>query len=309
MKPIEFRELTRVHGSRAIVDHLTCTVRPGRVTGFLGPNGAGKSTTLRMLSGLTRPTSGTATIGGRRHVDQPDPIRRMGVLLDPQAAHPGRRARDHLRVLAASHRLPRARVDAVLELAGLESAARDRVGTFSLGMRQRLGVAAALLGDPEVLVLDEPTNGLDPEGIVWIRELMRSLTREGRTVLVSSHLMAESAAFVDHVIVLGRGRLLADSSLPEFLDSHSTPRVRVRTSEPARLATAVTEAGFHMTRAASGSWVIEGMRARDLGDLAASVGAALSELSDERASLEEAYLTLTAEHAAFASRARSTTDA
>ncbi|MFJ8214123.1 ATP-binding cassette domain-containing protein [Streptomyces sp. NPDC096033] len=303
MNRIEIRELTKDHGTRRVVDHLTFDVLPGKVTGFLGPNGAGKSTTMRMILGLDRPTAGTATIGGSRFTGLDRPLRQVGALLDPQAAHGGRRARDHLLALAVSNGIPASRVDEVLEQTGIAAVARRRTGTFSLGMRQRLGIAAALLGDPAVLLLDEPTNGLDPEGIIWIRELMRSLAAEGRTVFVSSHLMAESASFVDHLVVLGQGRLLADTSLEAFIDAGSTPRARLRTSEPERMAAALARAGLRMTAVGEGRWSVDGIRAEQLGALAAQEGVPLLELCDERASLEEAYLELTADRTPFSATA------
>ncbi|MFJ7590086.1 ABC transporter ATP-binding protein [Streptomyces sp. NPDC097617] len=299
MNSIEIRELTKRYGTHRAVDGLTFDVLPGRVTGFLGPNGAGKSTTMRLLLGLDRPTSGTATIGGRHYVDLPDPLHRVGALLDAQAAHGGRTARDHLRLLAAAGRVPLSRVDEVLEQAGIASVARKRIKSFSLGMRQRLGIAAALLGDPGVLLLDEPTNGLDPEGIIWIRELMRSLAAEGRAVLVSSHLMSETSALADHLVVLGNGRLLADTSMEEFIDARSTPRVRLRTSDPVRLRAALARDGFELVTSDGGRWTVEGIQAERLGGLAAREGVPLLELCDERASLEQAYLDLTADHAQF----------
>ncbi|MER5482232.1 ATP-binding cassette domain-containing protein [Streptomyces sp. NPDC002812] len=300
MNSIEIRELTKEFGRTRAVDHLTFDVMPGRVTGFLGPNGAGKSTTMRLLLGLDRITSGTATIGGRRFTDLSDPLHTVGALLDAQSAHGGRTARDHLRFLAAANRIPMSRVEAVLEQSGIASAAKRRIKTFSLGMRQRLGIAAALLGDPEVLLLDEPTNGLDPEGIIWIRELMRGLAAEGRTVLVSSHLMTETAALVDHLIVLGRGRLLADTSIEEFIDSRSTPRVRLRTTDPVRLRATLARDDFELVTAGGGRWTVDGMQAEQLGVIAAREGIPMLELIDERASLEQAYLDLTADSAQFA---------
>ncbi|MFF4260526.1 ABC transporter ATP-binding protein [Streptomyces virginiae] len=299
MNSIEIRELTKRYGTHRAVDGLTFDVLPGRVTGFLGPNGAGKSTTMRLLLGLDRPTSGTATLGGRHYLDLPDPLHRVGALLDAQAAHGGRTARDHLRLLSAAGRIPANRVDEVLEQAGITSVAERRIKSFSLGMRQRLGIAAALLGDPGVLLLDEPTNGLDPEGIIWIRELMRSLAAEGRTVLVSSHLMSETSALADHLVVLGNGRLLADTSMKEFIDARSTPRVRLRTSDPVRLRAALARDGFELASSTEGRWTVEGIQAERLGTLAAREGVPLLELSDERASLEQAYLDLTADHAQF----------
>ncbi|MFD6974375.1 ABC transporter ATP-binding protein [Streptomyces sp. NPDC059949] len=300
MNSIEIRELTKQYGTHRAVDGLTFDVLPGRVTGFLGPNGAGKSTTMRLLLGLDRPTSGTATLGGTRYLDLPDPLHRVGALLDAQSAHGGRTARDHLCFLAAAGRIPVRRVDEVLEQAGVASVARRRIKSFSLGMRQRLGIAAALLGDPGVLLLDEPTNGLDPEGIIWIRELMRALAAEGRTVLVSSHLMTETAALADHLVVLGQGRLLADTSMEEFIDARSTPRVRLRTSDPIRLRAALARDGFEMVGADGGRWTVDGIQAEQLGGMAAREGIPMLELADERASLEQAYLDLTADHAQFA---------
>ncbi|MCP3759752.1 ABC transporter ATP-binding protein [Streptomyces sp. TBY4] len=300
MNSIEIRELTKEFGRTRAVDHLTFDVMPGRVTGFLGPNGAGKSTTMRLLLGLDRITSGTATIGGRRFTDLPDPLYRVGALLDAHSAHGGRTARDHLRFLAAANRIPMSRVEAVLEQSGIASAAKRRIKTFSLGMRQRLGIAAALLGDPEVLLLDEPTNGLDPEGIIWIRELMRGLAAEGRTVLVSSHLMTETAALADHLIVLGQGKLLADTSIEEFIDARSTPRVRLRTTDPVRLRATLARDGFELVTAEGGRWTVDGIQAEQLGVIAAREGIPMLELIDERASLEQAYLDLTADSAQFA---------
>lgn len=253
MTSIDVHELTKEYGATRAVDRLTFSVRPGRVTGFLGPNGAGKSTTMRLVLGLDRPTGGTATIGGRPYTTLDDPLRRVGALLDAQAAHGSRTARNHLLALATSNRIAPTRVEEVLEEAGLGRVGGHRIKTFSLGMRQRLGIAAALLGEPEVVMLDEPSNGLDPEGIVWIRELMKRLAREGRTVLVSSHLMNETSSFADHLVVLGRGRLLVDLPMQEFLDSRSRPRVRVRTTESSRLRDVLTRKGYAFSRATTGA--------------------------------------------------------
>ncbi|MGV9690656.1 ATP-binding cassette domain-containing protein [Streptomyces sp. NPDC003444] len=313
MTSIDVRNLTKEYAGRPpkrAVDGLTFSVEPGRVTGFLGPNGAGKSTTMRLVLGLDRPTSGTATVGGRPYTALDEPLRTVGALLDAQAAHGSRTARNHLRALAASHRIPDRRVDEVLAETGLAGAARRRVRTFSLGMRQRLGIAAALLGDPAVLLLDEPANGLDPEGIVWIRELLRGLAAEGRTVLVSSHLMNETALFADHLVVLGRGRLLADVPMREFIDAHSHARVRVRTGDPVRLRATLLAKGWAVgeTVDETGRWVVEGASAEEIGAVTAREGIPVFELADERASLEQAYLALTseeAEHSAAASRPRS----
>ncbi|MFD4650954.1 ATP-binding cassette domain-containing protein [Streptomyces sp. NPDC058441] len=303
MTSIDVQELTKEYGTTRAVDRLTFSVGPGRVTGFLGPNGAGKSTTMRLVLGLDRPTSGTATLGGRPYATLGEPLREVGALLDAQAAHGSRTARDHLRALAASHRIPVRRVDEVLELAGIAAVAARRIRTFSLGMRQRLGIAAALLGDPQVVMLDEPSNGLDPEGIIWIRELMRSLAREGRTVLVSSHLMNETATFADHLVVLGRGRLLADTPMRDFIDAHSERRVRVRTTDPESLRAVLRRKGLEAVAAGDGRWTVAGARAEEIGALAATDGIPVLELADESASLEDAYLSLAADDTEFASAA------
>ncbi|OEJ50418.1 ATP-binding cassette domain-containing protein [Streptomyces agglomeratus] len=301
MNTIDVQELTKEYGARRAVDRLTFQVRPGRVTGFLGPNGAGKSTTMRLVLGLDRPTSGTATIAGRAYARLDDPLRQVGALLDAQAAHGSRTARNHLLALAASNRIPVRRVDEVLEEAGVAEVSGKRIKTFSLGMRQRLGIAAALLGDPKVVMLDEPSNGLDPEGIVWIRELLKRLAREGRTVLVSSHLMNETASFADHLVVLGRGRLLADTSVQEFLGARSSPRARVRTTESRRLCDALTRRGYTPVRCEDGYWAVDGVKAGEVGVIAAREGIVVLELSDEQATLEQAYLDLTADATEFAS--------
>lgn len=296
MTSIDVRDLTKDHGGRRAVDHLTFRVRPGRVTGFLGPNGAGKSTTLRLVLGLDRPTAGTATIGGHPYPRLREPLRRVGALLDAGAAHGSRTARDHLLALAASNRIPARRADTVLEETGLAPVARRRVRTYSLGMRQRLGIAAALLGDPEVVLLDEPANGLDPEGIIWIRTLLRRLAAEGRTVLVSSHLMGETAAFADHLLILGRGRLLADTPVREFIHARVRPHVRVRTTDPAAL---LARHGLDASRGEDGTWTVRHARVDDLGRLMSEAGVPVLELSAHEATLEEAYLDLTAAEAEF----------
>ncbi|MFZ4155126.1 ABC transporter ATP-binding protein [Streptomyces pseudogriseolus] len=299
MTSIDVRDLTKEYGTGRAVDHLTFTVPPGRVTGFLGPNGAGKSTTMRLVLGLDHPTSGSATLGGRPYASLRDPLRRVGALLDAGAAHGSRTGRDHLRVLAATHRIPDRRVDEVLEETGLGPAARRRVRTYSLGMRQRLGIAAALLGDPEVLMLDEPSNGLDPEGIVWIRGLLRRLADDGRTVLVSSHLMNETAAFADHLVVLGRGRLLADTPMREFIDARVRPAVRVRTSDPDALENALSRHGHRAVRHPDGHWSVPDARVDDIGRLASAEGVPLLELTPDEGTLEQAYLDLTAAETEF----------
>ncbi|WP_411087964.1 ABC transporter ATP-binding protein [Streptomyces sp. 061-3] len=307
MTSIDVHELIKEYGATRAVDRLTFSVRPGRVTGFLGPNGAGKSTTMRLVLGLDRPTGGTATIGGRAYTTLDDPLRRVGALLDAQAAHGSRTARNHLLALATSSRIAPTRVEEVLEEAGLGRVGGHRIKTFSLGMRQRLGIAAALLGDPEVVMLDEPSNGLDPEGIVWIRELMKRLAREGRTVLVSSHLMNETSSFADHLVVLGRGRLLVDLPMQEFLDSRSRPRVRVRTTESGRLRDVLTRKGYALSQGDDGRWTVEGAKAVEIGPIAAFEGIPILELADEQATLEQAYLDLTSEATEFASAATSPT--
>ncbi|MFG2543926.1 ABC transporter ATP-binding protein [Streptomyces sp. NPDC048232] len=299
MTSIDVQNLTKEYGTRRAVDDLTFTVRPGRVTGFLGPNGAGKSTTMRLVLGLDRPTSGTATVGGRRYTTLPEPLRHVGALLDAGAAHGSRTARDHLRVLAASNRVPVRRVDEVLEETGIASVARRRVRTYSLGMRQRLGIAAALLGEPEVVMLDEPSNGLDPEGIIWIRELLRRLAAEGRTVLVSSHLMNETASFADHLVVLGRGRLLADLPMREFIDARVQPRVRVRTSDATALKAVLARHGHAAVEHVDGYWTVPDARVDDIGRALSGAGVPVLELTSDEGTLEQAYLDLTATETEF----------
>ncbi|MFJ8794003.1 ATP-binding cassette domain-containing protein [Streptomyces sp. NPDC102462] len=299
MTCIDVRDLSKEYGARRAVDHVTFSVRPGLVTGFLGPNGAGKSTTMRLVLGLDRPTSGTATVGGRAYAELREPLRHVGALLDAQAAHGSRTGRDHLRALAASNRIAERRVDAVLEETGLAAVARHRVRTYSLGMRQRLGIAAALLGDPGVVLLDEPSNGLDPEGIVWIRALLRRLAGEGRTVLVSSHLMNETAAFADHLVVLGRGRLLADTPLQDFIHARVRPGVRVRTTDGTALAGLLARHGYDAASTDSGQWTVRDARVEDIGRLMADAGVPALELAAEEATLEQAYFDLTSAEAEF----------
>ncbi|MEV6883504.1 ATP-binding cassette domain-containing protein [Streptomyces sp. NPDC051135] len=299
MTSIDVQNLTKEYGTRRAVDDLTFTVRPGRVTGFLGPNGAGKSTAMRLVLGLDRPTSGTATVGGRAYAALREPLRQVGALLDADAAHGSRTARNHLRVLAASNRVPVRRVDEVMEETGIASVARRRVKTYSLGMRQRLGIAAALLGDPEVVMLDEPSNGLDPEGIIWIRGLLRRLAAEGRTVLVSSHLMNETASFADHLVVLGRGRLLADTPMREFIDARVRPRVRIRTSDPTALKAALARHGHDAVEHDDGHWTVQHARVDDIGRIVSGAGVPVLELSADEGTLEQAYLDLTATETEF----------
>ncbi|MGW0632090.1 ATP-binding cassette domain-containing protein [Streptomyces sp. NPDC002758] len=299
MTSIDVRDLTKAYGSRRAVDRLTFSVLPGRVTGFLGPNGAGKSTTMRLVLGLDRPTSGTATIGGRPYAALREPLHHVGALLDVQAAHGARTGRDHLRALAVSNRIPLSRVDTVLEETGLAPAARRRVKTYSLGMRQRLGIAAALLGDPEVVLLDEPANGLDPEGIVWIRELLRRLAAEGCTVLVSSHLMNETAVFADHLVVLGRGRLLADTPVQDFIHARVQPSVRVRTTDGTALGALLSRHGYDAAAQGDGAWTVRHARVDDIGRLMSEADLPVLELTAEEGTLEQAYLDLTAGETEF----------
>ncbi|MFE9507304.1 ABC transporter ATP-binding protein [Streptomyces anthocyanicus] len=302
MTSIDVRDLTKDYGTRRAVDDLSFTVRPGRVTGFLGPNGAGKSTTMRLVLGLDRPTAGTATVGGRPYTALDEPLRLVGALLDADCAHGSRTARDHLRVLAASNRLPARRVDEVMEQTGIAAVARRRVRTYSLGMRQRLGIAAALLGDPEVVMLDEPSNGLDPEGIVWIRGLLRGLAAEGRTVLVSSHLMNETASFVDHLVVLGRGRLLADTPMRDFIDARVQPRVRIRTSDATAHKAALARHGHDAVEHDDGYWTVRHARVEDVGRILSGAGVPVLELASAEGTLEQAYLDLTAAETEFAAQ-------
>lgn len=289
---IEVTGLTKTFGSTTAVDDLTFTVRPGIVTGFLGPNGAGKSTTMRMILGLDRPTSGTALVEGKPYRELTRPLTTVGALLDAKWVHPNRSARAHLKWLAASNGLPASRVDEVLRQVGLTEVAGKRAGGFSLGMSQRLGLAAALLGDPRVLLFDEPVNGLDPEGIVWIRRFMQALAAEGRTVLVSSHLLSEMAQTADHLIVIGRGRLIADTSVKEFVDKASESFVLVRSPQLDDLRTELTGRG-HSVSEDDGALVVKGASAAEIGEFAASRSIVLHELASRNASLEDAFMKLT----------------
>jgi ABC-2 type transport system ATP-binding protein len=294
---IEIDGLTKEYRSRVAVDDLTVTIEPGRVTGFLGPEGSGKTTTMRCILGLTRPTTGTATVLGRPYRELARPMRRVGALIDPRARHAGRTAHAHLLALAQSNDLPRQRVDEMIELVGLESVAHERVRGFSLGMGQRLGLAAALLGDPDVLVLDEPVNGLDPEGIRWVRDLLRDLAAEGRTVLVSSHLMSEIEETADHLVVLGQGRLLADLPMADLLGRHAA--VRVRSPQASLLARALERAGARIDILDDGALWIEGMDIVGVGDVAFLSGLRVHELTEITESLEDAYLALTQDDVEF----------
>ncbi|GHA69457.1 multidrug ABC transporter ATP-binding protein [Streptomyces tauricus] len=289
---IEVRGLSKRYGEVLAVDDLTFAVRPGEVTGFLGPNGAGKSTTLRMIVGLDAASSGTATVGGRPYVAQPTPLKEVGALLDPGAVLPSRTAYHHLLALAAGNGIPSGRVKAVLAEVGLENVSRRRAGTFSLGMRQRLGIAAALLGDPPVLVFDEPLNGLDPEGIVWIRSLMRRMAAEGRAVLMSSHLMSEMELTADHLIVIGRGRLIADTSMKGFIEAHSEREVFVRSPQAEELR-GMLGAAVEVRTESSDALVVTGLEAAEIGALASANGVELHELAPRQVSLERAFMDLT----------------
>jgi ABC-2 type transport system ATP-binding protein len=294
---IEIKDVSKRYGGTMAVDGLSFTVRPGLVTGFLGPNGAGKSTTMRMVLGLDAPDSGEITVDGRRYTELRRGLRQIGALLDATAVHGGRSARAHLEALARSNGVGRVRVAAVLEQVGLAEVAGRRVGGFSLGMKQRLGIAAALLGDPRVLMFDEPVNGLDPEGVRWVRGLFRSLAAEGRTVLVSSHLLGEMAQTADHLVVIGRGRLIADTGTEEFIESGSARRVLVRTPYGGDLARLLLAEGaqVQVEDAGHGTLAVTGAGQELIGDVAAKHGLAIHELRPDRASLEEAFMELTAE--------------
>ncbi|MFD4264097.1 ABC transporter ATP-binding protein [Streptomyces sp. NPDC058534] len=290
---IEAKNLTKRYGDKTAVNDLSFTVEPGRVTGFLGPNGAGKSTTMRLLLGLDRPDAGEATVNGVPYRELGRPLRVVGALLEARAVHTGRSARDHLLCLAQTQGIGRRRVGEVIEQVGLASVARKRAGGFSLGMGQRLGIAAALLGDPAALVLDEPVNGLDPEGILWIRNLMKSLAAEGRAVFVSSHLMNEMAVTADHLIVIGRGRLVADCSTQEFIERSTEQSVLVRTPDGAQLAELLTGKGATVRVTGEGDLDVTGLEAARIAELASAKGLVLHELSTRRGSLEDAFMELT----------------
>ena len=290
---IELEGLTKRYGEKLAVNNLTFTVRPGMVTGFLGPNGAGKSTTMRMMLGLDRPTAGDVRIDGRHYDHLKDPLRYIGALLDAKAMHGGRSAFNHLLCLAQSNGIPRRRVAEVLDTVGLTAVARKKAKGFSLGMGQRLGIAGALLGDPRILMFDEPVNGLDPEGIHWIRNLMKSLAAQGRTVFVSSHLMSEMALTADHLVVIGQGRLLADTSMADFIERNSRSYIRIRSPQRERLLDVLHEEGVTVIESGSGALEVDGGKAEQIGELAAQHQIVLHELSPQQASLEEAFMQLT----------------
>jgi ABC-2 type transport system ATP-binding protein len=314
---IEAQDLTKRYGDKLAVDHLSFTVEPGRVTGFLGPNGAGKSTTMRLILALDHPESGRATINGQRYADLARPLRTVGALLEARAMHPGRSAYNHLLFLAQTQGLPASRVDQVLDLVGLRAVARKRTGGYSLGMGQRVGIAVAMLGDPQVLLLDEPVNGLDPEGILWIRNLMKRLAAEGRTVFVSSHLMNEMAVTADHLIVIGRGKLIADCSTQEFIERSSEKYVLVRSPDAPRLAELIAaeggkaairdqpsrEPGTPVTAGSAPELDVTGLDAPRIGEIAAANRVVLHELTPRFASLEEAYMELTADSSEYGAAA------
>lgn len=287
--------LTKRYGDKTAVSDVSFQVSPGKVTGFLGPNGAGKSTTMRMIVGLDKPTSGRTTVNGQEYRQLRAPLTEVGVLLDAKAVHTGRTARNHLRAMAATHGIRASRVDEVIELTGIQSVANKRAGKFSLGMGQRLGIAAALLGDPHTLILDEPVNGLDPEGVRWVRQFVRHIAAEGRTVLLSSHLMSEMAQTADHVIVLGRGKVLADAALPDLVRAWTTATVHVRSPRLPELAAAIAGPAVEIVTTSPDTIDVVGVPASDIGDLAAARGIPIHELTPTSGSLEDAYLALTGE--------------
>jgi ABC-2 type transport system ATP-binding protein len=290
---IEARGLTKRYGDKTAVHDLSFTVRPGIVTGFLGPNGAGKSTTMRMIVGLDAPSAGSVTVNGRRYTNHRAPLHEVGVLLEARAIHTGRSAENHLRAMAATTGIGRRRVEEVIDLVGLREVAGKRAGAFSLGMGQRLGIASALLGDPATVMLDEPVNGLDPEGILWIRNLLKDLASEGRTVFISSHLMSEMALTAEHLIVVGRGRLIRDVSVQEFIDSASTNSVHVRSPQATQLRKLLLGEGISVASSAVGELDVVGLSSQEIGERAAAAGLVLHELSPVQASLEEAFMELT----------------
>jgi ABC-2 type transport system ATP-binding protein len=303
---IEIRALTKRYGPTTAVSDLTFTVQPGMVTGFLGPNGAGKSTTMRMILGLDQPTSGSVMVNGRPPRAHAAPLHEVGGMLDPRAVHPSRSARSHLLALAQTSGIRRSRVDEVIDAVGLRAVAGRRAGKFSLGMSQRLGIAAALLGDPATVVLDEPVNGLDVEGIRWIRTLLQDLATQGKTVFVSSHLMSEIAQTATHLIVIGRGELIADTGVAEFIASAAPPTVRVRSSDQRRLADLLRSPDVTVTTADGGALAVAGLPAAQIGAVAATAGITVLELAAEQTSLEDAFVDLTQDAVEFRAAARPT---
>jgi len=297
---IEVREVVKRYGAKTAVDRLSFTARPGQVTGFLGPNGAGKSTTMRLIVGLDRPTAGVALVNGRPYAEHAAPLREIGVLLEAKAVHPGRTAVSHLLGLARTHGLPRRRVDEVIDLAGLTAVAGKRVGGFSLGMGQRLGIAAALLGDPAVIMLDEPVNGLDPEGVLWVRNLLAGLAAEGRTVMLSSHLMSEVSLIADHLVIVGRGRLLADTTVVDLIAQAAGGGVKVATTHPGMMRELLSGPGVTVTWTAAEELLVDGLTSKQIGMVAARHGIPLYELSQRQVSLEQAFMDLTREAVEYA---------
>lgn len=296
---IEAHELTKKFGSKTAVDDISFSVHPGMVTGFLGPNGSGKSTTMRLIAGLDHPTSGSVTVEGRRYRDLVSPISTLGALLESRTVHPGRSARNHLRALAATSGISRRRVTEVIEMTGIGDVAGNRVGGFSLGMGQRLGIASAMLGDPRVLMLDEPVNGLDPEGVQWVRRMCRAMADQGRTVFVSSHLMSEMSLMADHLLVIGRGRIITEGPVDDVIDSVARPHVTIASPQIANLVNLLQQkAGdeFASRQNHKGTVDVQGVSAEEIGDLAAQHGIALHQLTPTRASLEDAFINLTHEH-------------
>jgi ABC-2 type transport system ATP-binding protein len=290
---IEARELTKRYGHKTVVDHLSFTVKPGEVTGFLGPNGAGKSTTMRMIIGLDVPTAGSVTVNGRSYARHAAPLHEIGTLLEAKSVHPGRTAVSHLMTLAYTHGISRRRVDEVIELAGLGSVAHKRVGAFSLGMGQRLGIAAALLGDPAVVMLDEPVNGLDPEGVLWVRNLLTTLAAEGRAVMLSSHLMGETALIAQHLVIIGRGRLLADTTVDDFVQKAGGGGVKVASIEAQALRPLLAGPDVTISSTSEEVLMVSGRTAHEIGAIAARHGVPLHELTPQSVSLEEAFIELT----------------
>jgi ABC-2 type transport system ATP-binding protein len=290
---IEARNLTKRYGEKTAVSDLSFTVKPGIVTGFLGPNGSGKSTTMRLILGLDAPDAGSVTVNGKHYADFAAPLYEVGALLEARSIHTGRSAYNHLRALAQTHSIPRSRVDELIDLVGLHEVAGKRAGQFSLGMGQRLGIAAALIGDPDVVILDEPVNGLDPDGIRWIRALLKGLASEGRTVFLSSHLMSEMSLTADHLIVIGRGRLIADASVDEFIRRHSKNIVRVRSPQIDELVSAFAGTDISVTALSHGVVEVEGLTAEQIGDLASDKGYTIHELTPQQVTLEEAFMDIT----------------
>jgi ABC-2 type transport system ATP-binding protein len=297
---IEARDLRKDYGEKRAVDGLSFTVKPGVVTGFLGPNGSGKSTTMRLILGLDAPSGGDVTVNGRHYRDHATPLHEVGALLEARSVHTGRSAYNHLLALAQTHGIPKSRVSELIDLVGLHEVARKRVGQFSLGMGQRLGIAQALLGDPKTVMLDEPGNGLDPEGIHWVRNLLKGLAAEGRTVFVSSHLMSEMALTADHLIVIGRGKLIADTSVDDFVSRASQKVVVIRSPELERLRVELSRPNVTFGDAERGALEVHGLTAEQVGDAAAAAGIALHELTPQQASLEEAFMNLTRDELEFA---------